>query len=205
MSPILSVLVNFSSRAYDMHEGKRIPLFERTFPFLVNTLNQTKVDAEIIILDSTPAGDPRGLGDWCVDRRLRIVKNDVEFNRGAGRAKLGELASGEILYWMDADMIVPPQVITRGIVFARQGQAYYPLYDFEHMPGDLTRYSEGNGTGNLIIQREIYDISPKWPTDMNGWGGEDTKLAHWFKIHGMVFREHIPGFIHLWHPKGDKP
>ena len=202
ISPTLSVCICHKNRSYYEWEGRLVPLFRNSYDRLLSSICLAKVDAEIVIADWLD--DTRlGLGPWCDDHRVRVVRCVGDFTRGGGRRHAAAAARGEVLFFMDADMLVPPALLTRGIEVARQRDGFFPFYKRQPKPGLGPNMNDGIGTGNVFCLREIYKDTSGFP-EKKTWGGEDTAFWIWFVKRNISVREHVDGFIHQWHP-GEGP
>jgi glycosyltransferase involved in cell wall biosynthesis len=136
--------------------------------------------------------------------RVVLTEGPQPFSAGAWRTMAANASKGEILVMLDADMLVPPDFLVRMAAIVRAGRAAFPLYMREDHPGG--RQSPGNGWGNAAFSREVwtavaaaYNGHP-YP-ETTRWGHEDVAFAK--RVHRLVpfWRELVPGFVHLWHPK----
>ena len=203
MNRLLSVIINHKNRSFYEWDGKLVPLFRRSYDALICALNETKVNAEIIIADWIDDDSPRlGLGSWCDDARVFVERCWGDFTRGGGRMLAARRAHGEVFFFMDADMLVPPALITRGIEVARQRKGFFPLYKRQDK-FDRSKLNDGIGTGNAFCLGDIFRDTTGFPQKAQ-WGGEDTAFWMWFVRRNMSVREPVEGFIHQWHP-GEGP
>lgn len=203
MKPTLSVIINHKNRSFYEWNGNLVPLFRRSYDALIHALDETNVDAEIIIADwLDDDSHSLGLGSWCDDRRVFVERCFGDFTRGGGRMLAAKRAHGEIFFFMDADMLVPPALITRGIEVARQRKGFFPFYKRQDK-FDRTKLHDGIGTGNAFCLGEIFRDTSGFPAKEK-WGGEDTAFWMWFVRRDMSVREPVEGFIHQWHP-GEGP
>jgi len=129
-----------------------------------------------------------------------VVRPEGKFTRGGARNAAAAAAKGDILFFLDADMLCVPKLFERGMKIARDGKVFLPLYDFEGLDGKL---HPGNGTGNLFISRALWDKSTKF-IEKDEWGGEDTCFTHQFRAAGLNVREKIDGFIHQYHGRDEQ-
>lgn len=199
---MLSILVNHWNRSYTVDpDGSLRPLFRRAFGALFRAVRATKTHAELVVVDWPDQDSPRlGLGPWLRSTPIlpvTVVRGRGTFSRGAGRNQAAAHSDGDVLYFMDADMLTPPAVLRRGLRVVAQGQAFFPLYMRELRDGT---YKAGNGTGNAVVSREHFLASGGFPAAPE-WGGEDTAFARWFNARGLCVREMVPGFIHQRHAR----
>jgi glycosyltransferase involved in cell wall biosynthesis len=147
---------------------------------------------ELVVADY-PVGDPAR--DLPADFDGVVVRPAESFTRGGARNAAAAAAKGDILFFLDADMICVSRLFERAVEVAKSGRVFLPLYDFETLTGG---YKHGNGTGNVCLSRSLWNKSVKF-VEKEDWGGEDTQFAHQFKAAGLNVREKISGFIHQYH------
>ena len=192
---MLSVCINHRNRSFCEVDGGLVPVFRRAYDALVSALDAAGEPAEIVIADWP--GDVRlGLGSWCNNPCVRRIHCDGQFTRGGGRNSAAAHANGDVLFFMDADMLLVPQVIVRGLEIVRAGQAFFPFYKRLNRQG--VPAIDGIGHGNAMVSAEHFRQSGGFPVKQL-WGGEDTTFARWFDQRGLMVREYIDGFYHLWH------
>lgn len=202
-APSLSVCINHKNRSFYERDGALIPLFRSGYNALLGALDAARVSAEIVIADWQDERSERlGLGPWCNDVRVRVIKCTGEFTRGGGRCVAAKASRAAALCFLDADMIAVPHLFTRGMEVVASGKAFFPLY--QRQAGFKSdRLTDGIGTGNAFCSRKHFDVSCGFPAKST-WGGEDTAFWRWFVDQGISVREKVPGFVHQWHP-GEGP
>ena len=186
------------------------------FPICLRSLNrslsQLGINAEVIITDFH--SDDWPLREWVpgvFEENLcggkwggagvvehTIIDVDGDFNRGKGRNIAARAATGRVLFFLDADMIVSPDTIA-ATGRAAPGSAVFPLVreyrDQGHTDLSEVRY----GTGNCFVSREDYFKTRGW-LEWEKWGFEDWGFMVTVSNHATIFRPSIPTFIHQWHP-----
>lgn len=120
------------------------------------------------------------------------------FSLGGGRNTAFRKSSGELLAFLDADILVPEGFFDsmekrfelNGICFPqcfsvrKDGNSDHPMA----------------GWGNCLFRRSDFpDI--KWP-EYKVWGGEDTDLFQNIP-ENRRWREPVEGLLHQWHPRDD--
>ena len=108
------------------------------------------------------------------------------------------MAAGDALFFLDADMIVPPGLIERGLYWIGRGKVFFPRYR-RFCDASETRHRLEHGCGNVMLTRRQFDESGGWP-EQDGWGFEDRDYWRYWSARKFVMRETIEGFMHQWHP-----
>jgi hypothetical protein len=202
-NPTLSVIINHRDRSFYDDGQVLVPLFRKSYDCLIEALDKSGIDAEIVIADWLTDYSARyGIGPWCDDPRVNVVRCFGDFTRGGGRMLGANSARGEVFFFMDADMIVPAHLIKRGIEIARDRKGFFPLYKRQDK-FDRSKLNDGIGTGNAFCLGEMFRDSCGFP-EKKTWGGEDTAFWMWFVRRNLSVREPVEGFIHQWHP-GEGP
>jgi len=155
------------------------------------------MDCELIISDFGSTDNP--LKEWVVwPCDLKIHSLSGVFSLGRGRNEAVKLASGDVLFVLDADMLVPPDFFERLYSLS----VAFPIYERQQKDGSLI-WTESPGRGNCVISKEHVnrlgnDLWPEYTT----WGGEDTVFASRVRDSGLpIWRERVSGFVHQWHTK----
>ena len=160
-------------------------------------------NVEIVISDFNSTDWP--LGEW-IDEVLKgvdykIIESDSGFNRGAGRNMAADHAKGDILFFLDADMLVTKEVIEIGMDMVRQGIVFYPMCFYFLNP----EHSQGfwcEGKGNVFMSKDIYLASGKWPSPpyFQNELYEDVHYYNVIKDSGATLKDtKIAGFFHQYH------
>lgn len=138
------------------------------------------------------------------------------FSRGAGRNCAAALASGEVLFFVDADMRFASRApIERALAVAasgrhkkrkKKGKAFVPIVKSFHGPLHQRTYKRQHGTGNMAISHDVYDaLKLEW-IGRTRWGKEDDVMFKRLRNRlgkRNVVRESTPTFIHQWHPNSN--
>ena len=197
--PALSVCINHKNRSFYEMAGSFVPLFRKSFDYLMHALAELDLPVEVVIADWPDERSVRlGLGSWVEHPRVKVVPCCGVFTRGEGRQIAAREASGDALYFMDANMLTPVALLSRGLQVVADGKAFFPLY-VRQSRFRSAQYVDGIGTGNCIVSREMHKRSSGYPAKQT-WGGEDTKYWRWYVDRDLSVREKVPGFIHQWHP-----
>jgi len=189
-----------------------IPVFNRAFMLeqVINSLrDQSYANKELIFVD-----------DGSTDESYKIILQNPDIlgvkheNRGPASARNSglKIASGEIVHFLDSDVIAPPDLIETHARFHRkftshiiQGQVVriLDLKDVYRIPMSFTHYSRPFfATGNVSVRKEFVDRVGGFD-DLNfrkGW--EDLDLGIRLRKAGLkVKRLYKQGFV--WHYEGN--
>lgn len=195
----VSVCIPCKDRSRMVHGQVTFYPLPRTVDSLVRAALDARVEAEIVVADYGSTDWPPA--EWLAERARpflgRVVQVDGEFSLGGGKNRAAEASAAPVLFFCEADMTVPAQVLTTGLQLARDGRAYFPCYQREReLGGDLYW---GSGHGNCVVPREVWEAHP-W-VEGQGWAvGEDNEYAHHCTQRGIYVREKVADFIHRWHP-----
>jgi hypothetical protein len=154
------------------------------------------------------------------DAQFNIIAGMGKFSRGrALHTGISTLQKSDLAFTCDVDMTIHRSFLNRCRRNTIQGRrVYYPevfkfydmsyVYRFEPEPKhgyDITR-KNGHwctyGYGMVCIYKSDYDAASGYDTTIEGWGGEDVKLAdNIIKAKYEILRAPDPGLSHRYHPK----
>jgi len=127
------------------------------------------------------------------------VNIDCEkFSAGAGRNIAAGNASGDHLFFMDADMLVNKEVIDYGITMCRLGTIYYPTVKYEIVPNGKLITHEGGG--NVFMTKDVFTKSGRWPEYWKH-GFEDTDFHKQLDGIAPIVTNDTISIFHQWHPQ----
>jgi hypothetical protein len=208
----LSVLVAHCDRSVIEHNGKRLTLFPRTVESLVHAARRADLLSriELVIADWPDVPQLSPLAEWlpCAVAGTfpyRVIPQSGPFNKGAALNQLTDLAACDRLFFLDCDMLVPAEVLTRGVAYLSEGKAWFPGYQARSERGRLSPPSTPrHGTGNAFMLRADLLRRGGWPSKET-WGQFDRPVSDWFQREGLsaenlATRKWVPGFEHMWHP-----
>jgi hypothetical protein len=126
---------------------------------------------------------------------------------------------GDLVFFVDCDMVLPADFSTRVRTHVKPGYAYFPIcYSlYRNAPmevrGDGPPYHQNGSTANGwwresgrgncgFVASDFFSIGG-W--DGKRWGtryGREDDDVYWRARNFLkVYRERVPGFFHQWHPK----
>jgi len=160
------------------------------------TLND---NVELIIADWNSTDWP--IREWLsIDVPVHLItinKKDNLFSVGKGRNLAAEHATGDILLFLDADMVLTLDSFRDAYNVAYQYGICYPPVMYQKTQGQ-EHWELHEGGGNLFISKELFIKAGKWP-EYWAHGFEDTDFANNLKKITKLHTSCEP-FFHQWHP-----
>jgi len=180
-------------------DNKQLLLFPNCIKSLASSLT-LGVDVELVISDWQ--SDDWKISEWILDAipyiPIHIITIVGEgFSAGRGRNIAAKHAKGDILFFMDADMIVNREVINHGILKVSDGYVYYPTVLYETDGGKQIIHEGG---GNVFMSADMYRESGGWP-EFYKHGFEDTDYASTLKKISKIHTNENISIFHQWHPQ----
>lgn len=181
-----------------------LPLLKNCVQSIINS-KINGIDFEILIVDFNSDDDPpkswaTALSASGID--IKVIELKESFSRGRGLNVAAENATGSILFFLDADMLVSReliyQILRTNIV---DKKAFFPICFSYFTPFQKEGWIRSEGWGNLSITREMYEKKNiKW-WEKKSWGSEDDHMREC--LDGMYSRKLGIDFYHQWHPEDD--
>ena len=207
---MVSVCIAHSARSIIVARGQRIKLFPRCVASLCKAAAETAIPTELVVADypqNRDDGPP--LVEWLpvlCTIPLHVVEMAGEWDKGKALNAAAARATGDVLFFLDCDFLVPAEVLRRGTAYAREGKAWFPGYLAENGPGGpFNRVPTRMGCGNMFLSKQLWERFGAWRSATEH-GVIDQPAGQWFAERGLAaegidYREPVPGFVHLWHPK----
>lgn len=202
MKPGLSICLTVHNRSKVPYGRDHLFLFPGCIDSVAKAVGGMP-EVEIVIAD-WDSSDWR-LNDWIHDKlkglRYTIVFHSGVFSRGEGRNIAADNAKGDLLFFLDADMLVDQSVIINGLSKLREGMAFFPqcfyFIDKGHSKGFWC-----NGKGNCMVTREWYQQAGKWPCPpvYKKEFDEDWKFFQSIESRVPAYSEKEEGLLHQFHP-----
>jgi glycosyltransferase involved in cell wall biosynthesis len=195
---MISICITCKNRSKLKTHKKELYLFPNCIDSIIDI---AEIPIEIVIADWRSTDWP--LKEWLPDKLIsnknisyNVIEMKGEFNIGRGRNVAVKHASHNILFFLDADMLLSADVFRDAIQIAESGKAFFPICFNEY-----TKEKRIRGFGNLAISRKIYDLVGKW-WEKTTWGDEDSNYYHRCNDNNIeIVREPYENFIHQWHPR----
>jgi hypothetical protein len=186
-----------------------LELLPRTVGSLAKAVRAIKgFSVELLIADWQSTDWP--LDSWVYKKvgklpTLILPVRDEFFSRGKGLNLAAKVSHGEMLFFTDADVLIPADMLTRIMACKAKNQACFPICWREDFPFDREKGRWITwGYGLCAVTREVWKKVGGWK-EWSSWGGED--LMFFKKVVQVVGkrginRPRVLGLIHQWHPHG---
>jgi glycosyltransferase involved in cell wall biosynthesis len=123
---------------------------------LESLLTQDYQDVEIIIVDNGSSDNTPKIVERYVERsrdKVRLLRMDRNLGPGGGRNLGASNASGEILVFVDADMVFPPNYITKLVKPIQHGEAQLTTHSIEYVANTYNPWVKVQGQTIRSIER----------------------------------------------------
>ncbi|MFS8979366.1 glycosyltransferase [Cupriavidus necator] len=186
------------------------------------TLRQRDGVGEIVVVEMGPNPVAIDVARRWADRHL-FVEHDGAFERARALNAGQAVAKGELLLWLDNDLLVPPDFVSRAAqeLRARRLDALTPYSTVRYLsqadsqrvlqgvcdpqqcrPENVLAAGTGASGGATLVRREFLAKHGGLVEGFRGWGGEDNAWNHKVALLGRCGRtlrtdQHIH---HLYHP-----
>ncbi|MCQ4253826.1 glycosyltransferase [Stutzerimonas stutzeri] len=174
----------------------------------VQSIAKSKIEGiefEIVIVDFDSTDEPPS--NWAPafgspGIQVKVISLKESFSRGRGLNVAAENATGTILFFLDADMLISRELIYQTLrTNVIDKKAFFPICYSYFTPFHTEGWIRNEGWGNLSITREMYDNNKiKW-WEKKSWGSEDDHMRDC--LEGLYTRKRGIGFFHQWHPEDD--
>jgi hypothetical protein len=176
----------------------------RLFPNCVHSIAEAAkhdLSSELVVTDWR--SDDWPLKEWLEDAArpipVQLLSLEGAFSRGRGLNTAAHAARGEFLAFVDADMVVPKQLIEVGTSHLREGKAFFPIVFSYKGPDHRDGWWRREGFGQVMVTRDTFERAGGWP-EYDSWGQEDDAFYAKVSEVAPVIREAVDGFCHQWHP-----
>jgi glycosyltransferase involved in cell wall biosynthesis len=199
---MISVCITIKDRSRIVH-GDKVLL---SFPNCVRSIAESfePGEAELVVADWEST-------DWPIVEWLREYSSHLppciqflngEFSRGRGRNAAAERASGETLFFLDADMLINRSVVVQCLAAVLKKHAVFPMCRAYKEDGSLRSKCWSAGYGNCMLAKSVW-ARTKWEERVE-WGREDVSFCQAVSKLVPIERPAIDGFLHQWHPSNDR-
>lgn len=129
-----------------------------------------------------------------------VERMDGEFCKGRALNHLLDTATCDVVFFVDADMILDANTVRQAADHCALGRAFFPICSTEEGHYDRRRQLWLNvGYGNVAVPRE--GATERWDGDRKKWGGEDVWFHDLVRKRMHVVRQRQLGLKHQWHPR----
>lgn len=131
---------------------------------------------------------------------VKVVTVEGDFSIGKGKNVAAEHASGDILFFLDADLLTPQTVIDKILKLVPLGFVYCPIMWIEQGEDDFESHWAVHGRGQIAVTRDQW-LNHKW-VEWTSYGGDDNMFFEPYKETAIV---DLPdGFVHQWHHNDER-
>jgi glycosyltransferase involved in cell wall biosynthesis len=123
-----------------------------------------------------------------------------QFNKGRGLNYGTNLVTNDIVFFLDADMMIQSRELFEDIetYVVKQNKVLFPICWSYSDPEHTTGWKRDTGTGNVIQHKST--IVPY--VNNTKWGMEDTINFRYFDAQKLAVRTYYKDkFVHQWHPE----
>lgn len=131
--------------------------------------------------------------EWFKHRLVTI--EGEHFSVGRGKNVAAENATGDILFFIDADLTVPESIKGHINAAIERDKVFAPIMQMQNEDGTLGEWAV-HSYGQVALLKKDFDSGEKWQP-WTSYGGEDNLFIAQYQ-HRLV-RDMIVGFIHQWH------
>lgn len=124
-----------------------------------------------------------------------VTVDDEHFSVGRGKNVAAEHATGDIIFFIDADLVVPESIVGHINAAIERGKVFAPIMQMQNEDGTLGEWAV-HSYGQVALKADEYRSGEKWQP-WTSYGGEDNLFIAQYQ-HKMV-RDMIIGFMHQWH------
>lgn len=129
-----------------------------------------------------------------------VERMDGPFCKGRALNHLLDTASRDVVFFVDADMLLDAGTVREAARHCLEGKAYFPMCVTEEGSyGNRRQMWLRGGYGNVAVPRGA--VTARWDADRQEWGSEDVWFYRAVRRSIRVVRKRQAGFRHQWHPR----
>lgn len=129
--------------------------------------------------------------DWLSEIDIaRLEKVKGSFSIGKGKNAAGDMATSDIIFFLDADLIVSREALKAAKRACENNLVYAPIMYMDQQ-GWAT-----HSFGQVAMLKDTWAKCKRWP-EWHSYGGEDNIFIHQFGQH--IIRDFQPGLVHQYH------
>jgi glycosyltransferase involved in cell wall biosynthesis len=194
---MVSICITCKNRSKLQADRKTLYLLPHCIDSIIGASRDSQTPLEVVVSDWDSTDWP--LEDWLPEKEIssKIIPIDRDrFSLGYGRNIAAQSAFYNILFFLDADMLLNKSVLEDAVRSVEDGKMFFPICSDMY-----TNEIRHGAFGNVAMSRENYNLLGEW-SEKEEWGGEDLEYFNKCKKKGLkVSRKIYPEFIHQWHPK----
>lgn len=193
-------------------------LWVNSFASLLKSVIPQDVKLEIVVADFESTDTT--VEEWCdaarrlyADVSVKYLRVQETFNRSRGRNLGAQNASGNILFFLDADVVVHENFLAEIVAHVEPRSVYFPVFYQLHrgkpmqVKGNGRNHDTCNGKwlmaswGLFGVTVDDYLATGGYDESYLQWGGEDNAIAYRCKMLGFeIHKPRVRGLFHQWHP-----
>lgn len=161
----------------------------------IQAITDQTINHEVVVVDyDCPDGTYQWVNSLGIDN-LRAFKADTKgsdkFNLSRARNEGVRNSKGDILFFCDADTILSPAFLAVHLSKPLEGFFY-------------CGWGYGESTGNLIVQRAVFEQVRGYNEALKGWGFEDIDIYRRMEAAGYMRKPFIGGTRSISHDNNDR-
>jgi len=200
MNELISICITNKNRSKIISDDRIIYLL----PDCINSIRDIIEDNNIELVISDWMSTDWPVADWieqkAPDIPIHIIDIDCEdgFSAGYGRNTAAKKANGDLLFFIDADVLLNRASFSECLCVTKKKRVCFPKINYELLYNSH-HYRLHTGAGNVLIRKELFEQAGKWP-EYWSYGFEDIEFAENVKkITNELPTSQTP-MIHQWHP-----
>lgn len=203
--PLLSICITVKNRSrFLLPNGDTLYLFPNCLKSLAIVAREVEnVEVVICDFDSTDWPLDQWVGEVLKQIPYRIIKSKNKFHSGLGRNIAADHAKGEFLLFLDAEMIVPLNVVMNGLKYLYQQKVYFPICFYYLNPAHSMGFWCDGGKGIVFMHRSVFLEAGKWPSppSYNLPYNIDQLFFKKIKTTGVaIVNQREENYFHQFHP-----
>lgn len=177
----------------------------RLLPNCLKSIHDSQIDnVEYEVILSDFSSQDTKYEDWLSKTLKNIPYKLIDmgsiFNKGKGLNAAAKIASGDVLFFLDTDMIISDKLIDQSLEILNREKAFFPICKSYKDPLHQHYWVRETGYGNLVIWKHVFQDNGPW-LEREVYGLEDDEM--WFRLKEIAHREIGVEFYHQWHPAGE--
>lgn len=192
---MISIITAIKNRTNVLYNGNNKTIYKNSLKSIMDSYNYCKVKSniELVLVDFNSSDTDY---DWVKTYKkleFRLVKIVDAMNPGRGRNIGVKLAKGDILMFLDADMLFPLDFFKIALTHIQNNCIYFPI-SFEETKHKWQFFADGN---SVLTRQQFLKIG--YFKENNTWGKEDNDFHSRAENLFTVRHEILLNFIHQSH------
>jgi hypothetical protein len=198
----LSICTTVKNRSWVELDRRVLKLFPNFVRSVVYATRDTDA-VELVVADWQSTDHLLDEWLWSAARPISVKVVDVAeegFSRGRGLNLAADAATHDVLFFLDADMLVSRKLLTDACRHVRYGKLFFPICFYPLDPKGERGVWATEGYGNVAVSQDVF-AQCRWP-EAYRWGGQDSDFFRRARELAPVVRRRYGDFRHQWHPIG---